>query len=243
MDHLGPSSPHMSAPIRLDTRLSIHDVMPHTLRQVADILSLVDRHALGNVRLLVVPGQRWTADQIAVLRDWQASGHELAAHGWFHRARQIRGWRHRVHAALVSRDVAEHLALDANEIGQLMRDAAQWFVDQELGKPQVYVPPAWALGQIAFAELKSTGYRRVEITRGELCVDQGRLEHQALLGFEADTSLREHALRAWNRTQLALAQVGHLPLRIAIHPQDLQLRLGKDLRALMAQIGAPRPAL
>lgn len=220
----------------LDARLSIHDVMPHTLDQVTAILELFAAHQLGAARLLVVPGHDWSPEQLHQLHAWQSEGHELAAHGWFHKARHIRGLKHRVHAAAVSRDVAEHLALDASEICQLMRDAAAWFVDQGLSRPQVYVPPAWALGSVSLTALSTTGYQRVEVTRGELWLDQGLLEHQLLLGFEADTRLRAAALGIWNKAQMRLARLARQPVRIAIHPHDLQLRLGGELRELLRQL-------
>ena len=107
--------------------LSVHDVMPQTLAPVADILARLRCLGLPPATLLIVPGCRWDADELAQLRRWQKQGHELAAHGWHHRARAIRGLRHRLHAALLSRDAAEHLALSSDEIAALMRRAHDWF--------------------------------------------------------------------------------------------------------------------
>ncbi len=224
----------------LDARISVHDVMPHTLPYVADLLQLLSLHGFDRVRLLVVPGVDWTSSQVKVLRSWSEAGHALAAHGWHHKASHISGWRHRLHAAVVSRDVAEHLALDAQQIVALMRRAAEWFERQGLKRPSVYVPPAWALGQISPSELKATGFQKVEITQGEWLVETNTLERQPLLGFEADTQFRARALRLWNQAQWAIAAATAKPLRIAIHPQDLQLRLGSDLRAVLIRLSDQR---
>ncbi len=53
-----------------------------------------------------------------------------------------------------------------------------------------------------------------------------------LLGFEADTASRAHAVRASNALALTLARrVG--VARLAIHPNDFELRLAADLERLL----------
>ena len=47
--------------------------------------------------------------------------------------------------------------------------------------------------------------------------------------LEADTLLREAFLRRWNAAQTRIAQRTNRPLRIAIHPDDLQLRLANSI--------------
>ena len=101
--------------------LSVHDVMPSTLPRVSDLLDKLTQTGAGPADLLVVPGLDWRPDQIETLAGWHRAGHRLAGHGWCHRARHIRGWRHRLHSALISRDVAEHLALDRAGIADLIR--------------------------------------------------------------------------------------------------------------------------
>ena len=217
---------------------SIHDVMPATLPQVAELLALLEYSQIHAVRLLVVPGQHWRAQQLAELKSWQAAGHRLVAHGWHHKARHVRALQHRLHAALISRDVAEHLALSGSEIQALMVRSADWFEQHGLDRPQVYVPPAWALGAISRTQLRSTGYRRIEVTAGELDVISGRMHLQPLVGFEADTRLRALSLQAWNQSQIKLAKLSNSTLRIAIHPHDLQLRLGDSLRHIIQTASA-----
>lgn len=209
--------------------LSIHDVMPQTLAPVAGILARLRQHDLPPPTLLVVPGCRWHADEVAQLRHWQQQGHELAAHGWRHRARHIRGLYHRLHAATISRDAAEHLALSAPEITALMRRSHEWFDRNGLAAPTLYVPPAWALGPLPRAELRKLPYTRIETTAGFIDTASGRLEPLPLLGFEADTAARAAALHAWNRGQSLLARASRRPLRIGIHPHDFTLRLAGEL--------------
>lgn len=218
-------------------RLSIHDVMPATLPQVADIVARMHAHGLPPATLLVVPGHDWDPAGIAQLRTWHEAGHALAAHGWHHRARHIRGLRHRLHAATLSRDAAEHLALTADEIAALMQASHDWFPAHDLPAPDTYVPPAWALGAITLPALRRLPFARIETTAGMLDVASGRTEHLPLVGFEADTPLRARALRTWNRGQIALARATGRALRVGIHPHDRALKLADDLEGLLAELG------
>jgi len=208
--------------------ISIHDVMPETLDRVAEQLVLIDRHCPGPVTLLVVPGKDWQRPNLERLRGWVDAGHALAGHGWTHQARHIRGLKHRLHSLLVSRDCAEHLALNRTEIIDLMRRNRQWFIDNELPAPELYVPPAWALGPVKVCDLHPTGFSRVETISGCLEIASGRFQRSALVGFEAASAWQVPILKASNALNRMLAR--RLPLRIALHPDDHRLPLAGDLR-------------
>lgn len=217
--------------------VSIHDVMPETLGAVGRILGVLEEAGHRGVTLLVVPGRDWTPAGLDVLRRWQDAGHPLAGHGWRHEAATIRGLGHRLHSLLISRRVAEHLALEARDIAALMRRCHAWFAEHDLAPPSLYVPPAWALGRLPRAALVGLPFARVEVFFGEIDGRTGRLHPQALLGFEADAPERAPVLRAFNAANRALARRFGLPLRLGIHPQDLDLALGADLRRLIAETG------
>lgn len=210
---------------------SIHDVMPHTLGDVQTLLDLFARRGTPLPALLIVPGRDWRDGQIERLREWEAGGVELIAHGWRHETRPRRLY-HRFHAAFFSRNVAEHLALDSEGVLDLMHNSREWFLRQGLAAPSTYIPPAWALGlpKSAFGELP---YRCVEILRGVILRSANgvTLRRLPLVGFEADTPFREQVLRAWNARQRQIAQRDRMPLRVSIHPRDQRLRLGDDLLA------------
>lgn len=213
--------------------ISIHDVMPETLDKVRGLIQQLQDNGHQAITLLVVPGRDWQAEDIRQLADWSAQGMELAAHGWHHKAAHVRGLWHRLHSALISRDVAEHLSLDAEGVEALMGRSAAWFDQQGLPAPSSYVPPAWALGALPKRRWSALPYRRIEVTRGLLDTRSGQLEPLPLVGFEADTHLRATFLRAWNRFQARKAQRQGRPLRIGIHPQDGDLLLADDLMEFM----------
>ncbi len=221
--------------------VSIHDLTPQTFARVERILDWLQARAVPPVALLVVPGRPWQPAQLQRLRQLAEAGHELAAHGWQHQTRPRR-LAHRLHAALISRNVAEHLDLDSPNILALMQRARDWFPANGLPTPDCYVPPAWALGCIARRHLAQAPYRMIETTRGLIHLHAQpadappisgtracSCQNLPLTGYQADTPLRECFLRRWNAIQTRIAVRTRRPLRISIHPDDLQLRVADQL--------------
>jgi predicted deacetylase len=223
--------------------LSIHDVMPATLPAVSRCLALLRQHGIDRTSLLVVPGADWGEDGRRTLREFADAGHEFVAHGWHHHTRP-RGPYHRAHATLLSRNVAEHLALDQQGIIELIHRSRYWFAEQQLPVPAAYIPPAWALGRLRGRALARQPFTVLETLRGvHMREDDDSYRFMALplVGFEADSPLREVLLGHWNRLQLRRARRLGVPLRIAIHPQDPELRLGHQLRAVLGLGWTPVP--
>ncbi len=216
--------------------VSIHDVAPETLDRVCRLFDMLARNDLLPVSLLVVPGRQWRERDLRRLAELLAAGGEPAGHGWSHRAEAIRGWKHWLHSLTISRDAAEHLALESGRIRHLMWACHGWFSENGLPTPRLYVPPAWALGDIDPRHLTDLPYDCIETLSGVFIDGGHRFRPLPMVGFEADTPLRAAAVRAWNRLNLARAG-GQRPLRLGIHPQDLELRLGQDLERLVAEGG------
>lgn len=217
--------------------------MPSSFDRVARLLPKV-RAALredcrAHLVLLVVPGLAWRAEQLKELGRWQRDGWILAGHGWLHEARETRRLYHRLHALVLSRRAAEHLALQEAEIVRLMRDAHAWFARQGLGPPDLYVPPAWALGRISRRRLAEAPFDYVEVTTGFLDLRGGRARRLPLVGFEADTRFRQAALTVNNLFNQMLASPAR-PLRIAIHPEDPERYLGAQLERLLGKVTRSR---
>lgn len=213
------------------TLVSVHDLMPSTMPAVRRTLDLLQRHRVHPVTLLVVPGTGWNAQGIDELRALQRAGYLLAGHGWQHRAEQIRGLRHRLHSLFLSRNVAEHLALDADGVLALMRRCRDWFAQHDLASPGLYVPPAWALGAVSAAALREASlFRQIEVFGGVVDTRTGAGVHVPVLGYEADAAVRVPVLRVWNALSRRRAvRAGYV--RIGIHPQDIDYPLRADLVA------------
>lgn len=218
------------------TLVSVHDVMPETFALCEELVHRLSTRGVTPLTLLIVPGRRWKPRQVERMRAWAEAGHELAAHGWSHQVHHIRGWKHRLHAWLISRRVAEHMELRSAGILNLLRRSSAWFERESLPRPKLYVPPAWALGPISDKHLEQAPYAMIETLRGVCDPRLRRWRRLPLVGFEADTPLRALALRLWNWLQLRRARrEGGQPLRIAIHPQDFELHLARDLDAVLRQ--------
>lgn len=211
--------------------LSIHDLAPHTLDAVDDMLAVFKSAGFPPAMLLVIPGLDWTPFQLRRLRTWTDAGHPLAGHGWRHRVDQRRGLHHNLHGRFISRHVAEHLSLDADGIADLMQRCHQWFPDHDLPAPAHYVPPAWALGRISPARLAELPFETVESLRGVRYASSQRFEIMPLLGFEADTRFRAAFLKGFNALNLRRSP-HHRITRISLHPSDFQLKLADRILPL-----------
>ncbi|PXA02971.1 DUF2334 domain-containing protein [Coraliomargarita sinensis] len=245
--------------------VSIHDVMPHTMDRVERILDWLKAHGVPPVTLLVVPGRPWEPQQIDRLRQLAHQGYQLAAHGWHHETKPRHAY-HRIHAALISRNVAEHLDLNSKGILQLMQRSRAWFGENTLPLPDIYVPPAWALGPISKDDLAQVPYRLIETTRGLIHLEgdapslphsgeQSAIPkgHQAerkrtfqklpLTGYEADTTFRQFFLRCWNANQARAAKWKGRALRISIHPDDLDLLVADQLASQIDSVERFEPYL
>lgn len=218
--------------------VSIHDVMPSTLNKVEQLLDVVGRHGVDQTTLLVVPGLAWARDEVELLRRWEAAGHRLAGHGWVHRCRRIRGGYHRLHSWMLSRNVAEHLEATRQQRQELMQRCAEWFCAQRLDPPTLYVPPAWALGRVDRSALRQLPFRWYEGLTGVYDAKADAKILLPLIGFEADNWTRKLALKALNRASRQWAQWSNRWLRLALHPYDLEYRLGQDIHRLLPLLRA-----
>jgi hypothetical protein len=178
---------------------------------------------------LVVPSGNWEARQIQMISQWARDGHVLAAHGWSHESARPRSLYHQVHARLFSRRAAEHLSKSSTEVMSIVRRAELWFHDVGLRPPELYVPPAWALGSAPPQAFRTTGFRWVETLTGIYDIRARRMHHLPLVGFEADTRMRKWCLRTSNSLNWRLGATANRPVRVAVHPEDSRLLLADDL--------------
>lgn len=216
--------------------VSIHDVMPSTLPHVQEILrelASVEGLTPERITLLVVPGGPWTEEGLTLLHEWSGMGYPFAGHGWIHEAVQKRTLFHRLHSALISRDAAEHLSRPTEELVELISNCHAWFGQNGLPEPTLYVPPAWAMGAVPKDRLQALPFRSYETLFGVYDSQNDGFTALPLAGFEADTGSRAAILRVVNGSNAALARLLRSPLRISIHPYDLQYRLAGALQVLL----------
>lgn len=222
----------MSLPNKL--LISVHDVMPETLPEICEIVEALERRGRRPVTLLVAPGRRWRARQVDELRRFQDRGHELAGHGWRNGVPGSAGIPRRPARLAVTADTAEHRRHDGKGIARLIRRCREWFADQGLGAPRLYVPPAWVMGRIRRLDIRRLGFRYFEYAGGYYDAAIGVYQRVPIVGFEADGALRAAWLRLCNRINCASSHRNGW-LRVAIRPTDPNRSLSTDLACLIRQ--------
>jgi len=217
--------------------ISVHDVAPATLDQTGSILERLDHHGLLPATLLLVPNRDWESRHIDRLNEWHSRGQvHLAGHGWDHHTDRISGVGHWLHSKLISQNVAEHLAVDGQGRLEIIQRCFGWFENHRLPAPCLYVPPAWALGSLPEDASRTIPFALVETLTGVYNVKQDAFIRTPMSGFEAHSVVQSVGCRAWNALNSVIASKA-LPLRVAIHPGDFQLRLRHQLCALLAEGG------
>lgn len=221
--------------------------MPSTLSKVDAILGALGDLNIAAATLLIVPGGPWRENELDRLRRYAANGYQLAGHGWHHRIARFGGLGHRLHGLILSRNVAEHLALDGAGIEALIGRCHAWFGRHDLPPASLYVPPAWAMGRISRDALKRLPFRYYEYFSGIYDSRMDCFERIPMVGYEADAWYRAPFVAAWNRANFASARRKQR-LRFSIHPNDFELlmrkRLARDLRRVSPELlpGAARTA-
>jgi predicted deacetylase len=184
------------------------------------------------VYLLVVPHRDWSISQLDQLRHLQQQGYPLAGHGLTHHVDNISGIYHRLHSRIISKQVAEHLALNEDGIVNLITDCYHWFLLNHFKAPELYVPPAWAMGSISKHKLQWLPFRWYEYLHGIHDSVSNNFKPLPVIGFEAENYASKTVLKTWNYLNTAVS-TGRHPLRISIHPNDFQLPLQADLVRLL----------
>ena len=215
--------------------ISIHDVAPNNIEKIECIINLLqNQYGINKLCLLVIPGLKWEKKQVKQLVSWQDSGLEIAAHGWNHRAKGGKSLYHMIHGFFISGNCAEHLSKNRETIMDLIKKSYNWFVDNHFSPPTLYVPPAWALGNINTEDLPGLPFRNFECTTGIYFKE--KYQFIPLVGFEATTYYRAFFLRFFNFLNYLLAKFIGV-LRITIHPTDFQLYLANDINNYLSEIG------
>lgn len=208
--------------------ISIHDVSPKNLDKIIFIINhLNNKHNIKKITLLVIPGLEWNDEQIKIFNEWENNQNiELASHGWIHKSNSIKSIYHYFHSKLISDDCAEHLSLSKSSIIKLMKNSYSWFIDRELTPPTLYVPPAWALGNINKKDLLKVPFNEIETICGVHI--SNKFIFIPLIGFETKNYFRFIIVKISNSINYLLYHIFGL-IRIAIHPNDFNLLLKKDI--------------
>lgn len=207
--------------------VSLHDVASATAEPSRRWMELFEARGL-NVSVLVVPGP-WQGlgpvdldwSLCAWLRSLQASGHDIAQHGWSHIEPETstRGVAARSAGRLVARGCAEFWHLDRAEASRRL----------ELGRAVLgavgvgvegFVAPGWLMSPEARSAVNAAGFRYTTTHATVSDLMAGRDWPCPVLSQRPGSSLAGPGARA--TTHIAEWTVRRRrPLRIAAHPRDL----------------------
>jgi predicted deacetylase len=258
-----PEAPRGGAPLIV----SIHDIAPGTAPQTARWLDALDARGIP-ATLLLVPGP-WRGATLASdarlaedMLEAQDRGHELALHGFYHKATHGSGpiWRRGV-AQLMARGAAEFATLSEGEARARIRAGLEELADVGID-PVGFHPPGWIAGPGAVNALRRSGLRYYSTQFGvysfagpggataELKLKAFALSHRpGGFGEQVGVKLMTEASRRFARAGQAF--------RIALHPDDLTrpglreatlsaideaLDLGARPTTYAAALGLPRTA-
>ena len=219
----------------MNCNISIHDVHPNNLHKIIEIINLLfEKYNIRKITLLVIPGLNWNNKQIKILKTLQEKkGIELAAHGWYHKSKPINTIYHYIHSKLISADSAEHLSRSKPSIIKLLNDSHLWFINQGLNSPTLYVPPAWALGNIDKEDLSALPFNEFEMINGIFI--NNKFIFIPLIGFKTKTYFKFIIVKVLNFINYLSYSFFGL-MRIAIHPDDFNLLLKRDIDKYLRKI-------
>ena len=207
--------------------ISIHDVGPESLNQVENIISrLSSKFDMNKLSILVIPGLNWEKKHINKIKSWQNNGIKIAAHGWLHKSKKIKTIYHKFHSIIISAKCAEHLSINRQDINNIVSNSYNWFIENDFQSPYLYVPPAWALGKIKRTDLNKLNFTHFECTTG--FIHNNKYHFLPLIGFEEKFLWKSLLRRFFNSFNFMLASFTGV-VRIAIHPNDFNLYLKKDI--------------
>jgi predicted deacetylase len=226
--------------------VSIHDVAPATWADCLRLWQAVQAVADIPLTWLVVP--RFHGDPAsppeyeAALERVLACGHELALHGYRHldtgpppRTPRELFWRR-----MFTQGEGEFAALRVEQARRRLRLGQDWFAQR--GWPlQGFVPPAWLLGEGAWAALRETPLRYTATLGVFHC-----LGGPAVPALSLVYTARNGAGRYCSRLALDLMrrrQAGQPLVRLSLHPRDARHpELLRHMQGLLAALlDARRP--
>ena len=221
----------------MNCNISIHDVGPNNLDKIISIINLLfDKYNIDKITLLVIPGLDWNNKQINILKTLQEKeGIELAAHGWHHKSNPTKTMYHYIHSKLISENSAEHLSKSKLSIIKLLNNSHSWFINQGLNSPTLYVPPAWALGNMGEKDLSALPFNEIEIISGVFI--NNKFIFIPLIGFKTKTYFKFIIVKVLNFINYLSYSFFGL-MRIAIHPDDFNLLLKCDIDKYLRKITA-----
>ena len=211
--------------------ISIHDVAPGSSAASQVWLDLVERHGM-RASLLVIPGP-WRGRALAGdhafagwLREAEARGHELVAHGWEHVAVSDPALdpsaATRLNGRVRARGCAEFQSLGLAEAQRRIERGLEVLHSHGI-HPLGFTPPGWLASDQAVVALRSAGFR---YTTTQWAVHDLVHDHRLPVFATSQRPGSRFARHAAAVNEQIARQrfTGRRSVRVALHPDDLGVR-------------------
>ena len=213
--------------------VSLHDAHPGTLPAIAEQITFLADYGIAKSSILVVPefhhggSLKYDVAFCAAATGWQAAGHELVLHGYFHDRRESPP--ERLSSLFWTRlytnreaeffDLPLDVARERLERGRALFDSLGW-------KARGFVAPAWLMAEGLTGILAEVGFAYTTRLREIIPLGPGvptPIESPSLC-YSTRAGWRRVASGAWNkRLYDKLRETGLI--RLSLHPRDLEFPL------------------
>ncbi len=213
--------------------VSLHDAHPGSQAQIAEQIAFLANYGVKCSSILVVPEfhHEGPADRDAAFCDavssWQAAGHELVLHGYFHDRREsppetlstLFWTRYYTNHEAEFLDLPREVARQRLEKGRALFDSLGW-------RTTGFVAPAWLMASGLTNLLAEMGFAYT--TRvGEivpLLPGVNRVKSSRSLCYSTRAAWRRFASGVWNKYLYGRLRESDL-VRLSLHPRDLEFPL------------------
>ena len=213
--------------------VSLHDAHPGSRRQIAEQVAFLAKYGVTRSSILVVPefhhgaAAGADADFRAAVSAWQAAGHEIVLHGYFHDRKESprEALASLFWTRLYTNREAEFLDLPREAAQERLARGRKLF--ESLGwRATGFVAPAWLMAEGLPNLLAEMGFgyttRLTEII--PLLPGTNRLITSQSLCYSTRASWRRLASALWNKNLFGRLRETNL-IRLSLHPRDLEFPL------------------
>jgi predicted deacetylase len=213
--------------------VSLHDAHPGSRAQIAEQVAFLAAYGVTRSSILVVPEFHHgaSAGSDAEFRDavsgWQAAGHELVLHGYYHDRRESP--REKLSTLFWTRlytnreaeflDLPREVAQERLARGRKLFDSLGW-------RAAGFVAPAWLMAEGLTNLLAEMGFayttRLTEII--PLLPGTNRIVESQSLCYSTRASWRRFTSALWNKHLFGRLRDTNL-IRLSLHPRDLEFPL------------------
>jgi predicted deacetylase len=230
--------------------VSIHDVAPPFESDIDAILARLKALGISRCSLLVVPDYHGTGRiddnpaWAARLKRWQADGHEIILHGYFHRV-EAKGSPDLQSAFLrnvYTASESEFLELDFAEATSRLRRGMEVFESVGLAT-KGFVAPAWLMGDEAFKAIGKAGFEYTNTLKKIIDLKTGRVCDCWTQVYSSRAAWRRCVSIGWNEL-LWQARRREKIVRVSIHPPEIRYpMLWNHLESLIRRAETGRQTL